>query len=500
MSTGRHSALTAAARDLAVKILNACGAPGAGVALVGRDIGEIAFGVGRQRADTSDMVDADTLFAIGSLTKAFTAAACGRLVARGALFWDRPLIELRRLADEVDMSLLGDLTLRDILSGQTGLAHVDEIVLRTVTGERPLYLAAALRLPRRGIPRRAFTYSNAMFTLAGAVLEAVAAQPWDRVLSDLIWAPLGMHRTQAVGPEAPVSNAAWPHIPDADGRLGVLPWGWYGREVEQAAGAILSTPRDMARWLSAFVRPASTPPLSQDVRDSLLTPQVASPIDPSRGLFGLLPEGSMARDPDYGFGWFLQPYAGSILAHHSGGFGGFTSYAAMLPAQGLGVAVMLNARTRTRDANVLALALLGLLLRTGAERIAPQDDHAAACLAAWSQLQPEPSLLALDAAPVEMDTNAVEKRPLASFAGLFRNDVLPHEVQISVEGDGLCMHTGRLNAPLRPLGDDRFYLCVDGIMESPLEDVLRFRFADGRVRGVRSQRRVAWDDLVYYSL
>ena len=59
MSTGRHSALTAAARDLVTEMLNACGAPGAGVALVRHDIGEIAFGVGQRRADASDMVDAD---------------------------------------------------------------------------------------------------------------------------------------------------------------------------------------------------------------------------------------------------------------------------------------------------------------------------------------------------------------------------------------------------------------------------------------------------------
>src|SRR6476620_1609229 len=108
--------------------------PGASTAIVKG--GHLLFsgGYGVRSVEQPDRVTADTVFAIGSATKAFTAAVIGTLVDEGKMSWDDPVSKHLpgfRLSDPVANQTVA---IRDLLSHRTGLIRHDELWLRTGWG------------------------------------------------------------------------------------------------------------------------------------------------------------------------------------------------------------------------------------------------------------------------------------------------------------------------------------------------------------------------------
>src|ERR1700683_4370230 len=166
--------------------------PGASVAIV-RD-GAVVYmkGFGVRDIRTNEPVTADTLFDIGSCTKAFTSAAFAMLVDEGKMQWDGkvntylPFFHLRDpLADEY-------VTMRDILTHRTGLPGVD--LLLAIDPEAPreeLIRKLAYVQPTAGF-RAKFEYQNLMSGAAGDTVGQVAQSTWDEFIQSRLFAPLGM--------------------------------------------------------------------------------------------------------------------------------------------------------------------------------------------------------------------------------------------------------------------------------------------------------------------
>ncbi|NNF29606.1 MAG: beta-lactamase family protein, partial [Gemmatimonadetes bacterium] len=222
------------------------GATGLAVTVV-KD-GELLFaeGFGVREMGTGGAVDPQTLFSIGSTTKAMTAASLGMLVDEGLVAWDDPVVEHLPGFRLSDPYLTREVTIRDLLTHRAGMGNADFLWY-----EQDVTASQVLERFRMAEPvyslRSSFIYQNVMYAAAGAVVEAVSGKPWRRFIEDRIFEPLGMSRTvSTLGATAGVPNVATPHY-RVEGEVMVIE----NASVDpvDAAGSVWSSVEDMSKWL-----------------------------------------------------------------------------------------------------------------------------------------------------------------------------------------------------------------------------------------------------------
>ncbi len=153
--------------------------PGLAIAIVKDDQVVLARGFGLADLENQTPVTSETLFAIGSSTKAFTATVIGMLVDEGRMSWDDPVAKwLPYFTPELDSEDPETIMLlRDMLCHATGFTRMGilwasggiprETILRTANAAEPL------------VPyRSAFNYNNVMFMAAGMCAGAAADSSW----------------------------------------------------------------------------------------------------------------------------------------------------------------------------------------------------------------------------------------------------------------------------------------------------------------------------------
>jgi CubicO group peptidase (beta-lactamase class C family) len=186
--------VTEAIDQAILRLMKTVGAPGAAVAVVqGDEVYTKGYGVKQLGGD--DPVDADTLFAGASTTKAFTATAMGMLVDDGKVAWDDPVrrhLPHFRLSDPHADALV---TLRDLLCHRTGLPRHDMLWYRSDYSRAEILRRigfAKLTATFRG----AYQYNNICYLAAGEAIKAASgAASWESFLEERVTGPLGMART-----------------------------------------------------------------------------------------------------------------------------------------------------------------------------------------------------------------------------------------------------------------------------------------------------------------
>ena len=199
--------------------------PGIAVAIVKDGKIVVAKGYGVRKLGDPTPVDENTMFAIGSNTKAFTAAALATLVDEGKLAWDDPVYQ--RLPGFVmyDPYVSHEMTIRDLLTHRSGMGLGEGDLLfwphSTYTREEVIYKLRFMK-PASSF-RSHYAYDNLLYMTAGQIIPAVTGISWDDYIRQHIFAPLGMNHSN-------VSNAsfkaaddyAFPHS-RVDGKLQVHP-------------------------------------------------------------------------------------------------------------------------------------------------------------------------------------------------------------------------------------------------------------------------------------
>jgi CubicO group peptidase (beta-lactamase class C family) len=350
--------------------------PGVAVAVVqdGRVVLAKGYGVKRQGAPAP--VDADTLFAIASNTKAFTAAALGVLVEDGKLAWDDPVTRRLPAFQMYDPYVSREMTIRDLLTHRSGLGlgEGDLLYFPPSTFSRAEIVEKVRHLRPATSFRSAYAYDNILYIVAGEVVAAVSGRPWEAFVRERLLAPLGMKDTVPNPSALPAdANAAIPHAV-ADGVLRTVAPD--DADNIAAAGGILSSARDMARWASALLQAgtsattagALTPRLVQE----LWTAHTLMPItEPPPSLAALKP-----RFLSYALGFNLRDYRGRKLVTHTGGLSGMVSRVALVPEERLAVVVLTNQESSGgRDA--IAYRLLDAFLGAPATDWIPAFKEAA---------------------------------------------------------------------------------------------------------------------------
>ncbi len=332
--------------------------PGLAVCVVKDDQVLLSKGYGVRRIHTSEAVDAHTLFAIASNSKAFTAAALAILVDEGKVSWDDPVrkhLPYFRLKDPLAAN---DIRVRDLLCHRSGLGTFSGDLLWWGTPYTPKEILERAALLEPAAPFRAeYGYSNLMFLAAGEVIEAASGQKWSQFVQERILRPLEMKRTiTSVRDLVAQDNYATPHKTMLDGSK---PIAWMNWDSMAAAGGIISSVHDMSAWMRLQLRAGE---LAEGKR--IFSERSAHEMFQAQMAIKL-PAKPSARFPSthfraYGLGWALSDYKGNKVVGHGGGYDGMYSQVLMVPEQKLGVVVLTNSMTSI--SNLLAYRTLDAFL------------------------------------------------------------------------------------------------------------------------------------------
>jgi CubicO group peptidase (beta-lactamase class C family) len=336
-----------------VEQLAAWEVPGCAIAAVQDGNVVLAAGWGRRDLGTQLPVTSGTLFAIGSATKAFTAATAGALVDDGLLEWERPLRDYLPDLRFHDTVVTDRLSVVDLLSHRSGLPRHD-LAWVGHPGRSRAELVRRLRfLPLSRDLRQEFQYCNLGYLVAGHVVEALSGTPWEDYLRSRLLTPLRMDRSNLSVDDM---RADPDHATAYERRQGVVvPVPLRPVTAMAPAGAVNSCAADMARWLLAQLGGGQV-----DGQTVMSPGTVARQHTPHM----VLPEDRTfpaSTRHSYGLGWTIGRYRDRRLAQHAGGIDGFQTECMLLPDDGIGVAVMTNTSSSTM-APVVAYRVLDELL------------------------------------------------------------------------------------------------------------------------------------------
>jgi CubicO group peptidase (beta-lactamase class C family) len=311
--------------------------PGVSIAIVKNDQIVFAKGYGVRKLGDPTPVDEKTLFAIGSASKAFTAAAIGMLMDEGKLKWDDPAAKYLPGFQLFDPYASRELTVRDLLCHRSGLERGDLLWYGSDLSRDEILRRIRYLKPSTSF-RSMFGYQNIMFLAAGQIVSSISSKGWDDFVKERIFTPLGMaSSTTSVKDVAKSDNVATPHA-KIDEKVQVIAW----RNIDNIApaGSINSNVVDMAQWARLQLgegKYQGKQLITSGAVKEMHTPQT---IIRTEGIWEkLFPE---AHFLTYGLGWFLQDYHGRKVIQHGGNIDGMSALVAIMPEEKLGVVVLTN--------------------------------------------------------------------------------------------------------------------------------------------------------------
>jgi CubicO group peptidase (beta-lactamase class C family) len=312
--------------------------PALAIAVVKDDSVVFAKGYGVLQKGTSQPANEHTRFAIGSTTKAMTAASLAMLVDEGKLRLDDPVTKYIPELQLSDPWVTRELRIRDLLTHRSGLPGTD------------LFWASSWKYSQADIIRRLryiqptasfrseWQYHNVLYALNGVIIERVSGMPWEQFVRKRIFEPLGMTETEPlVSMIMGKPNVAVPHALINDS-VAVVPV--RSTDGVASAGSVWSSVSDMAKWMKFVIdsgRVGNKRLIQQKTFAELVTPQIEAPMEEYPAL-------QLAK-PDffsYGLGWFIQDYRGQQVWMHTGSINGLCAIIGIEPNKRLGVYVLEN--------------------------------------------------------------------------------------------------------------------------------------------------------------
>jgi CubicO group peptidase (beta-lactamase class C family) len=291
----------------------------------------------------------NTLFEIGSCSKAFTGVLAAQLAQDSLLRWDAPV---RRYVPEfqlADAYATEHATLRDLLTHRVGL-YQHYYLQYGPQFSRNEVLTKLPYLSFDGTFREKFIYNNLLYTVAGLVEERVTHTPWEKLVEARIFQPLGMRQSFATFegfqryPENTVSY-------QKDGRTVVAPM---SLDAVAPAGSISSTITDMTRWVQMLANQGTL-----DGQPFLSPQQFAYLTSP-------LTVRNAAEERFYGIGLDVDTRHRTVF--HDGRTAGQSSRIVLKPDQGFGIVILCNQQTELQ--NLLTRYATNILVDNNYERMA----------------------------------------------------------------------------------------------------------------------------------
>ena len=372
--------------------------------------------------------NADTAYYIGSTTKAYTGLACAILANRKAIDLDAPV---SKYLPEVNLSV----PLRAFLTHTAGIKN-DPIVYRTAyTGEHtPQQLVLLLNQSKPIAP--GFEYDNLGYVVASLVIERVTGKPWQQALDELVFAPLGMAHTTAYMSRARTWKMAKPYQLNRSGEVAPSTFEKVD-ETMHAAGGIVTTPADLARWLQANLtkgRIGGRQVIPAAAFDEAQAMRV--PVTIERGEF---------KSKGYAFGWYHADFHGEPAMFHGGGYEGWHTQFALLPERPVagGVFTNVNGPMDAAPDLVLAYAFDRVLGRPDLDA-----EYAKRLDALKERVAKSKQGMLADVAKRAQRPWSLQ-HPNAAYVGRYENPAVGTLV-IEQRGDALWASLGRLSSLVEP--------------------------------------------------
>ena len=321
--------------------------PLAGIAVAVIKDGKVvhAKGYGVATIKGKEKVDENTLFAIASNSKSFTAAALAILVDEGKLTWQDKVVDHIPEFKMYDSYVTANFTIQDLLTHRSGLGLGAGDLMFFPDGSnftiKDIVKSFQYQKPVSAF-RTKFDYDNLLYMVAGEVVARASGMSWSDFVEKRIMNPLGMNRSAGLYQNLKdKKNTAMPHAV-VKGELKQLePYQNLGDAIG-AAGGIYSSVNDLSKWLIMHMNDAK---YGETLQTQLITPVNHKEMFRPHTLinFNVKPDArSKSHLNAYGLGWGIEDQLGKILISHTGGLPGMLSRTAMVPELNLGVVVLTN--------------------------------------------------------------------------------------------------------------------------------------------------------------
>ena len=299
-------------------VLATTGAPSASVAVVQN--GQIVYAKGFGKADVEKgrSADANTRYAVGSISKQFTSVALLLAQEEGKLSLDDKVAKYYP-----DLTRANEVTIRELLSHTSGYEDYAPQDYMIPEWSKPTDAETILdrwaKKPLNFDPGTKWEYSNTNYVLAGKIFEKVSGQELVPFLSSNIFQPLGMHSAADCEEGSPVDAVAYtryalgpPRPVEREAK------GWYF-----AAGELCMTASDLARWDIAFLQKRILSAKSYDefTREAKLKD---------------------GKPTHYALGLGIGDLRGTPMISHSGEVSGFLAVNRVFPTKDVAVIVLSN--------------------------------------------------------------------------------------------------------------------------------------------------------------
>lgn len=276
------------------------------------------------------LVDGDTVFEIGSITKVFTTEVLADMVSKGEVKLDDPVAKFLPGKVRVPSRDGRQITLLDLAGQHSGLPRLPDNMTPADSSNpyadytvEQLYEFLSRHTLKRDIGAK-YEYSNLGMGLLGHALALKAGKSYESLVKERICQPLGMEHTAITLTAADKKRLAIGH--NKQGRA-VSNWDFPSLA---GAGALRSSVNDMMKFLSANMK----------LDQSKLKPAMELAQTPQRDIQPTL---------KIGLGWHISQRFGTEITWHNGGTGGYRSFLGFDRKRQRGVVVLSNSENDIDD-------------------------------------------------------------------------------------------------------------------------------------------------------
>jgi D-alanyl-D-alanine carboxypeptidase len=419
-----------AALDAALRAAYPADQPGA-AAIVVKD-GQVLLRAGYGMADLEQGIAMrpEHVFRLGSITKQFTGAAILMLAQEGRLTLDDRLTRFFP-----DWPAGEHVTIRHLLGHTSGIRSYTGMQEWAPTRRTDLSLPDLVAVfrdqPYDFEPGERWLYNNSGYVLLGAIIEQLSGMSYADFVRMRIFEPLGM-TSSAYGDARRITPN---RIPGYSRRADELVNAEFiSMTHPHAAGSLLSTVDDLARWDAAITR--------GELIGEAGWRQAMTPIRLNDG-----------RSTAYGAGWALGRLGNYATAEHGGGIPGFSTNSIRVPEAGLFVAVLANSDNPVTGPGEMSLRLADMAL----------------------------------GGVMDVPAIAVDTARLRDYVGVYRIDDTATRAITLADGTLYSQRSGGNRLELRPVAEDEFFIIGTGSR-------LRFERRDGVVTAMVLEPRSGMGD------
>jgi CubicO group peptidase (beta-lactamase class C family) len=457
------------------RVIALSGTPGLAVAVVRGDHPILVKGYGFADVERRRPVTANTGFYIASTTKAFTALNVALMAERGALSLDAPVSRNLPGVQWGENVHADSIAIRRLLTHTHGIENSGPVVYRTAfTGVHTNQLLKdMLRHHPASNAGRSYRYTNLGYNIVGIVVDELTKSKWQDVLEKNIFKPLGMSNTSAYVSRFDSAQLAMPYSTEPTGlrRLHYAK----GDGNMQAAGGLVSTAADLAKWLEMQINVGRVD--SKQIFPARVvaeTQRIQTPIESKPG------EGP--SNIGYTLGWNVSVIDGDTVLHHGGGFSAFRTYIAFGKNSKTGVAIMAN--EGAIGGRVIDF-LTDYVLERGRGAAGVEERFNQRLAQFETQLQKGREGIAADRARRAARPQTLPL-PMEAYAGTYENAQIG-TMRWTVRDGRLWADLGLLKSIAEVFEGTNHKLRVE--MEPGSGDVVEFKVEDGRITGLKFANR-----------